>query len=142
MRVCEGAAGLAQCFGYPVPKIPASVCRSIRSAVGLLHAASSVAEFDCLQVAVDDAGGGRSDADKAEAAKAVRGKQLRDLQAFFAQPDNDPGGGFSGLRRVLTPDGSCVWTTDADVQAMGGRPRRRRASSGPWLPRGRGQGQD
>ena len=122
MAVWNGVAGLAQCFGYPVPKIPAGVCRSIKSAVGALDAKSSVAEFDVLQGEVDHAlladGGGKSDEEKAEAAKKARGKQLRDLQAFFAEDKHDPRGDFSGLRRVLTPDGSCVWTTDEDAKEI------------------------
>ena len=120
MAVWNGVAGLAQCFGYPVPKIPAGVCRSIKSAVGALDAKSSVAEFDVLQGEVDSAlladGGGKSDEEKAEAAKKARGKQLRDLQAFFAEDKHDPKGDFSGLRRVLTPEGYCVWTTDEDAK--------------------------
>jgi len=56
---------------------------------------------------------------KAQPAKVVRGKQLHDLQAFFSREENDPRGDFSGLsRRVLTSDGSCLWATDTDVEAL------------------------
>jgi hypothetical protein len=84
------------------------------------------AEFAVLQGEVDHAlltnGGGKregkSDEEKAEAAKKARGKQLRDLQAFFMKEENDPKGDFSGLRRVLSPDGSCLGATDADLEAL------------------------
>ena len=73
-------------------------------------AAEHTAAMDALQQKVD--------ANKAQEAKEVRGQKLRELQAFFALEENDPKGEFSGLQRVLTPDGSCVWTTPEDVEAM------------------------
>ena len=53
MLVFNGVAGLAQCLGYLVPKVPASVTAAATDAVGKLDQASSVAEFDVLQAAVD-----------------------------------------------------------------------------------------
>jgi hypothetical protein len=116
----NGAAGIAQCLGYPVPKIPRIVSDYAHGAVGVLEADSSVAEFDVLQAAVDNthvAGDPKS-----EEAKAVRGKALRELQVFLNE--HDPSKSFCGLQRVLTKEGACIWTTEENLEdVMNGKGR-------------------
>ena len=36
----------------------------------------------------------------------------------WSKKEHDPTGDFSGLRRVVTPDGSCLWATEEDVEAL------------------------
>jgi hypothetical protein len=128
LSVYNGVAGLAQCFGPPLcflPRLPADMLSSAKLAVGNLDAGSSVANFDALQGAVDEAQNGAKEEEysglsAAEAAerraKAVRGKKLLDLAAFYSEHDKECN--FAGLQRVLAPDGSCLWTTEADLTAL------------------------
>ena len=124
MLVFNGVAGLAQCLGYPVPKVPASVTAAATDAVGKLDQASSVAEFDVLQAAVDatsvepgsESGAASATSNSDDKSKVVRGQQLRDLARYLSE--QDPKCEFAGLQRVVADDGACLWTTPEHVEKM------------------------
>ena len=115
MLLFNGVAGLAQCLGYPVPKVPSSITDAAAEAVGRLDQASSVAEFDVLQAAVSSSSGSGSGSG-AEDGKAVRGQQLRDLARYLSE--HDPHCEFSGLQRVVADDGACLWAAPDHVETM------------------------
>ena len=118
--IFNGAAILAQCFGVPVPRIPSIFSGAARDLVGSLSEKSNVAEYDVVQQALD--GSLEQDcsasvgADKSSAAKAYRGKPLRELARFLVE--KDPGSNFADLRPVLTADGSCIWTSEEQAEKM------------------------
>jgi hypothetical protein len=121
MSLYNGAAGLARCLGYPLPVLSDSVTGYLSSAVGSLDQQSSVSEYDVLQTSLDKviATKGTDDQSQDESSKKTqRGKPVVDLASFFDKPGNDPGHDFCGLRRVISPDGSCIWTTDENAKLV------------------------
>ena len=121
MSLYNGVAGVAQMFGYPLPKVPKKFRRGAQGAVELLKQESSVAAFGAVHEKAKD---------KDEKNESVRGASLRELEAFFAT--NDTSRGYAGLRRIGDPsDGTAVWTlltNDEDVEkALAERANQRRA---------------
>lgn len=117
MRVSLKAMGcvntlskLGRCFGFPTPVIPEDLMDKANDAVGLLDKSSSVAEYSMLQDAVFGSEKGR------EKKNTVRGGPLRELENFYTKYDEK--NTFSGLYRVVTPEGICCWTSAANRDAF------------------------
>ena len=116
MSIFNGAAGIAQMVGYPVPKVPKAWAKGARESVDMLKQKSSVEGFDVVQNVLDKEG-----ADKES--DSVRGHSLREFVDFLNA--NDPGlkagksGHFAGLQRVPDPNsGTALWTTLTDPQEI------------------------
>ena len=106
----NGVAGVAQMFGYPVPKVPEKWRKGAQGMVDLLKDESSVAAFGVVHK--------KSLSKDKESSETVRGESLRELERFFK--DNDPDKKYAGLRRIGDPnDGAAVWTKvdEDDVDA-------------------------
>ena len=110
MCICNGLAGLARMFGYPVPKVPEAVSKGAQDSVELLKQESSVQEFVVVHEEVKRG---------TEEKKSVRGASLREFVDFLKK--NDPGlkdgksGDFAGLHRIGDPnDGTALWTALTD----------------------------
>jgi hypothetical protein len=112
----NGAAGIARLLGYPVPTIPSSILDRAQSAVDRFQQASSVASFDCLQTALDSsaAEGSKGSGDT----KTVRGKALRDLEAFYTQNGGQKIWDAVNLCRFSGKDGHACWATEEDMKKM------------------------
>ena len=109
MSVFNGAAGIAQMVGYPVPKVPKALTQGVRESVDMLKKKSSVEDFDAVQKVVDKDGVEKE-------SDSLRGHSLREFTDFLNA--NDPGlkagksGHFAGLQRVPDPNsGTALWTT-------------------------------
>ena len=113
----NGIAGMLKIFYPAIPSVSSEHMDRAEKAVGKLTQKSSVEEFDCLQAAVDDADKTAEEGHD-DLAKTVRGKAFRDFSRFLAQQDNDPDRTFCDLRRVLTPSGDVVWTTNEQVKRI------------------------
>ena len=116
MSILNGAAGIAQMVGYPVPKVPKAWAKGARDSVDLLKKKSSVEDFDVVQDVLDKEGAEKK-------SDSVRGHSLRIFTDFLNE--NDPGlkanksGHFAGLQRVPDPNsGTALWTTLADPQEI------------------------
>jgi len=116
MSIFNGAAGIAQMVGYPVPKVPKAWAKGARESVDMLKQKSSVEGFDVVQNVLDKEG-----ADKES--DSVRGHSLREFVDFLNA--NDPGlkagksGHFAGLQRVPDPNsGTALWTTLTNTQEI------------------------
>ena len=116
MSIFNGAAGIAQMVGYPVPKVPKAWAKGARESVDMLKQKSSVEGFDVVQNVVDKEGGEKK-------SDSVRGHSLRVFTDFMEK--NDPGlkagksGHFAGLQRVPDPNsGTALWTTLTDPQQI------------------------
>ena len=112
MAAVDAAATAANLFGLPVSGVPKEWKAKAQSAVGDLSKESSVAEFDVLQQSVTrldaDGAGDASTQKKEDDVKAIRGSALRDFEQFLSEKDADRT--FSGLNRMVTPEGSAFWT--------------------------------
>uniref|UniRef100_A0A6S8VFZ9 Protein kinase domain-containing protein n=1 Tax=Chaetoceros debilis TaxID=122233 RepID=A0A6S8VFZ9_9STRA len=104
MSVYNGAAGVCQMFGFPVPKVPKSIRTNMKNSVDILRNESSVEMFGVVHEKVQDADGKNS--------KGVRGASLRELALFFAKEDKD--GKYAGLRRIADDEGKAIWTAIED----------------------------
>ena len=104
MSVYNGVAGVAQMFGYPLPKVPKKLREGAQSSVDSLKQESSVEAFGAIHEKAKD---------KDEKKESVRGASLRELKKFFeAQPEPE---NYAGLRRIGDPnDGTAVWTRLTD----------------------------
>ena len=104
MSVYNGVAGVAQMFGYPLPKVPKKLREGAQSSVDSLKQESSVEAFGAIHEKAKD---------KDEKKESVRGASLRELKKFFEaqrEPEN-----YAGLRRIGDPnDGTAVWTRLTD----------------------------
>jgi len=108
MSIFNGAAGIAQMVGYPVPKVPKAWAKGARESVDMLKQKSSFEGFDVVQNVVDKEGAEKP-------SDSVRGQSLREFTDFLNA--NDPGlkvnksGHFAGLQRVPDPNsGTALWT--------------------------------
>ena len=106
MSVYNGAAGLYQMFGIPLPKVPDSIEKNMTESVEILKRKSSVEAFDIVQQKVEDNDDTKS--------KSARGVDLRQLESFFKKHDSEKN--FAGLRRLGGEDGGAVWTEVPDDQ--------------------------
>jgi hypothetical protein len=111
MSAVNGAALVGNMLGYPVPHVPKKWREKANAAVGGLDKASSVAEFDALQQSLDRSG---ENADGKDTTKALRGHALRELTAFIEEKDAKHN--FSGMRRLVTPEGQACWTLKTKEQ--------------------------
>merc|ERR1740124_1312446 len=116
MSIFNGAAGIAQMIGYPVPKLPKAWTEGVRESVDLLKKKSSVEDFGVVQDVLDKEGAKKE-------SDSVRGQSLRVFTDFLNE--NDPGlkanksGHFAGLQRVPDPNsGAALWTTLTDPQEI------------------------
>jgi hypothetical protein len=118
LKLYNGAAGLARCFGYPLPQLSDECTQSIEDAVGALSADSSVSDFDCLQESLDEvvstSSGKDENCDEIEKMKQQRGKAFRDFGEFLSTKDDKKT--FCGLRRILTQKGTCIWTSEKNAK--------------------------
>ena len=112
----NGIAGMLRILYPMIPSVSKEDMDRAERAVGKLTQKSSVEEFDCLQSAVDDAN--KHTGEGCDDKKTVRGKAFRDFSRFLAQQENDPDETFCDLRRVLTPSGDVVWTTNEQVKRI------------------------
>ena len=103
IRLCNMAAGLSHCFGFPLPTIPDQYISDANSFLDSLRSENSAASYDVVNNAKNSGG----------QASVVRGEQLRQFKMFLLE--NDPRCNFSGLRRLLTDSGHCVWTSDSHI---------------------------
>jgi hypothetical protein len=161
MYAHNGAAGIAQLFGVPVPRLPKGMVRmaeNIRNSV-----VNSVAQFDCLSLSLSPAcavgegsvvhgrrddvnggiginGGGSSvncainmnrGSDGSSANKKARGASLREFREFLSEKDQKKG--FAGLLRVMTSCGAVVWTCVPECHLEGVRVRDATSSCGARL---------
>ena len=113
VAVVNGLSGIARLLGYPLPSIPQEYMDTAKKAVGSLSKESSVAEFDVLQQRLD---GLKSDTSDKLPQEMTRGSSLREFFRFLRE--NDSNCTFSGLQRVLTPEGACCWTTENGAAEM------------------------
>ena len=108
MSVYNGVAGVAQMFGYPLPKVPKKLREGAQSSVDSLKQESSVEAFGAIHEKAKD---------KDEKKESVRGASLRELKKFFEaqrEPEN-----YAGLRRIGDPnDGTAVWTRLTDPKEV------------------------
>merc|ERR1740124_2151387 len=129
MSIFNGAAGIAQMIGYPVPKLPKAWTEGVRESVDLLKKKSSVEDFGVVQDVLDKEGAKKE-------SDSVRGQSLRVFTDFLNE--NDPGlkanksGHFAGLQRVPDPNsGAALWTKLTNPQeikkALGARTNERKA---------------
>ena len=105
MSAYNGVAGVAQMFGYPLPKVPKKLREGAQSSVELLKQESSVAAFGAIHEKVEA---------KDETNETVRGASLRELQRLLTE--KDPGKNYAGLRRIGDDDGTAVWTILTDPE--------------------------
>lgn len=131
MSLVNTAAGVGRFFGYPVPTIPPEYLCKLNLAIGVLDQQSSIAEFSALQGVLDDTSRKRSpsiddlnpsmnqsmSSDVNNSTK-LSGAAIRELERFFLI--HDPNCYFSDLRRVLTDDGICCWTSEENFDMMQG----------------------
>ena len=110
----NGIAGMLRILYPMIPSVSKEDMDRAKKAVGKLTQKSSIEEFDCLQLAVDDAN--KHTEEGCDDKKTVRGKAFRDFSRFLAE--NDPDRTFCDLRRVLTPSGDVCWTTDEQVKRI------------------------
>ena len=105
MSAYNGVAGVAQMFGYPLPKVPKKLREGAQSSVELLKQESSVAAFGAIHEKVEA---------KDETNETVRGASLRELQRLLMEKDSDKN--YAGLRRIGDDDGTAVWTLLTDPE--------------------------
>ena len=121
--VVNTVAGIGRCLGYPLPTIPADLMERAGRIVGNMGQESSVAEYSVLQGQVTEmltslkANAKTAGANAAKPAQQnVRGAALRDLETFFATEVRSRN--FSGLQRVVTPEGYSCWTLPHNAERM------------------------
>ena len=118
MSVYNGVAGVAQMFGYPLPKVPKDFREGAQKSVESLKQESSVEAFGSIHQKVKN---------KDQEEETVRGASLRELQKFF--DDHPESKSWAGLRRTYADDGSALWTCVPDDQVeqeLGERVKRRK----------------
>jgi len=103
IRLCNMAAGLSHCFGFPLPTIPDQYISDANSFLDSFRSENSAASYDVVNNAKNSG----------SQASVMRGEQLRRFKMFLLE--NDPRCNFSGLRRLLTDSGHCVWTSDSHI---------------------------
>ena len=108
VTVFNGAAGVANMLGYPVPHVPSSLTKMANNAINAADQPSSVAEFSVVQEVVDgaSAGDGKQSGPK-------RGNALRQFMKFLEK--HDPEKDYAGLARVCQEkdgDAIAIWTTE------------------------------
>ena len=120
VAVVHGLSGIARLLGYPLPSVPQECLDIANYAVGNLSKRSSIIEFDTLQRTLNGRHGGPVPSDE-ELQKSIRGAALREWVNYLLLKDRDCT--FSGLQRVLTPEGMSCWTTreGADMMMNDGR---------------------
>ena len=103
VSLVNGAAGVCQMFGFPVPKIPNVFQDQMNNSVEVMKMGSSVATFAAVhkKVVGDDG-----------EIENVRGACPRELERFLKEYDeNDT---FAGLQRIGDVDGGAIWTVLSD----------------------------
>jgi len=105
ISLCNGVAGIASVFGFPLPTIPEEVRSNMQDSVDILKQESSVEAFGSLQEVVTDLG---DSSEKKEAKQTVRGESLRQLLEFL-EPEIKKKE-FAGLNRYPDRDGRAIWT--------------------------------
>ena len=105
MSTVNGVALVGNMLGFPIPHVPEEWRKKANAAVGGLDKASSVAEFDTLQKSLDRSGENADGEDKTE---ELRGYALREFMAFIEEKDRKHD--FSGMGRLVTPEGKACWT--------------------------------
>lgn len=111
VKAINSLAGLGKFFGFPVPTIPSEYINDAKDFFS--HADEcSTDDYRNIQRIVDDKNGKQENT--LDSATTVRGGPLRELALFLRH--HDAKCTFSNLRRVLTLDGKCIWTSDENVQ--------------------------
>eukprot|EP00935_MAST-01C_sp_MAST-1C-sp1_P000186 g186.t1 len=115
MSVVNGTALVGNMLGLRIPCVPEEWRKKANEAVGGLDKKSSVAEYDILQSSVDGAKDETRDGEGAEGGyggkgtkERLRGGELREYERFLLE--KDPDNLFSGLNRLVTPEGQACWT--------------------------------
>jgi ankyrin repeat protein/serine/threonine protein kinase len=117
LSLLNTASKLGHCFGFPTPVIPGEYLTQMDTALASLTQQSSVADYANLQIVVDDA---VNDEKSAEGkVSSMTGAALREMEVFFAEYDKR--GYFSDLRRVMTQEGKCCWTSAANADLLEAR---------------------
>ncbi len=110
LKVYNGAAGIANIFGIPLPKaeLGEGVSGKVDSILG--HESCGPA----FEAALDEMGSlGEGEQPKA---KSVRGAGLRELKSFFTTAD--PDSKFAGLDRMVTKEGLAAWTLKEKIEEL------------------------
>ena len=105
MSLYNGAAGVCQMFGFPVPKVPKDIRENMNASVKILKLKSSVHMFKAVHEKVEE---GRE-----QQSGSVRCSCLRELSQFIEENDKEKK--YAGLHRIVDPyGGGGMWTIVTD----------------------------
>ena len=113
LSIFNSASKIVNMIGYPTPSLNDATMSKLKSSLVTLSSESSVAAFSILQSNVSEAQTGDG---KESITRNARGADLRELQRFFAEYDED--NTFSGMIRVCGHDGWACWTTTQGRDAL------------------------
>lgn len=114
MSMMNTISGIGRCLGYPLPVIPMEYQDKAKKTLNSLQNDTSIEKFGkCM----NDLSLKSSESEE-QTIQLVRGSALRELAAVLRE--YDPNNTFSGLRRVLTSEGHCCWTSDENIKYIDG----------------------
>ena len=116
-QLLNKGANICKMFGLPFAEVTGALEETLTNVAGKLDAESSVAEFDCLQSAMNLSGNSTGE----PSSKNIRGAALRQFAEFLEE--HDPKHDFCGLRRIADGEAFACWTVvdDEEIRRLKGK---------------------